>query len=104
MAPPWDSKYTTNINVEMNYWPAEVGNLPETTRPFFDLVKMSLDSGRRTAKEMYGARGFAFHHNSMPGATPRPSITPIAVSGRWAARGWRSISGNTINMAWTGPS
>jgi alpha-L-fucosidase 2 len=63
MAPPWDSKYTTNINVEMNYWPAEVGNLTETTQPFFDLVKMSLDSGRRTAKEMYGARGFAFHHN-----------------------------------------
>jgi alpha-L-fucosidase 2 len=63
MAPPWDSKYTTNINVEMNYWPAEVGNLPETTGPFFDLVKMSLESGRRTAKEMYGARGFVFHHN-----------------------------------------
>lgn len=63
MAPPWDSKYTTNINVEMNYWPAEVGNLTETTGPFFDLVKMSLDSGRRTAKEMYGARGFTFHHN-----------------------------------------
>ena len=63
MAPPWDSKYTTNINVEMNYWPAEVGNLSETTLPFFDLVKMSLDSGRRTAKEMYGARGFVFHHN-----------------------------------------
>jgi alpha-L-fucosidase 2 len=63
MAPPWDSKYTTNINLEMNYWPAEVGNLPETTQPFFGLVKMSLDSGRRTAKEMYGARGFVFHHN-----------------------------------------
>jgi len=46
MAPPWDSKYTTNINVEMNYWPAEVGNLSETTLPFFDLVKMSLDSER----------------------------------------------------------
>jgi alpha-L-fucosidase 2 len=63
MAPPWDSKYTTNINLEMNYWPAEVGNLSETTGPLFDLVKMSLDSGRRTAKEMYGAHGFAFHHN-----------------------------------------
>ena len=63
MAPPWDSKYTTNINMEMNYWPAEVGNLPETSLPFFDLVKMSLDNGRRTAKEMYGARGFVFHHN-----------------------------------------
>ncbi len=63
MAPPWDSKYTTNINVEMNYWPAEVGNLSETTGPFFDLVKANLESGRKTAKEMYGARGFAFHHN-----------------------------------------
>lgn len=63
MAPPWDSKYTTNINLEMNYWPAEVGNLPETTGPLFDLVKMSMDSGRRTAKEMYGAGGFVFHHN-----------------------------------------
>jgi alpha-L-fucosidase 2 len=61
--PPWDSKYTTNINVEMNYWPAEVGNLPETTGPLFDLVRMSLDSGRRTAKQMYNARGFVFHHN-----------------------------------------
>ena len=63
MAPPWDSKYTTNINVEMNYWPAEIGNLPETTGPFFDLVKSNMASGRRTAKEMYGARGFVFHHN-----------------------------------------
>ena len=63
MAPPWDSKYTTNINVEMNYWPAEVGNLAETTGPFFDLVKSSLDGGRRAAKQMYGARGFVFHHN-----------------------------------------
>ncbi len=63
VAPPWDSKYTTNINLQMNYWPAEVGNLPETTGPLFDLIKMSLDSGRRTAREMYGAGGFAFHHN-----------------------------------------
>jgi alpha-L-fucosidase 2 len=62
-APPWDSKYTTNINLEMNYWPAEVGNLAETTGPLFDLVKMNIPSGRRTAKEMYGARGFVFHHN-----------------------------------------
>lgn len=63
MAPPWDSKYTTNINVEMNYWPAEVGNLAETTGPLFDLVKANIESGRRTARQMYGARGFAFHHN-----------------------------------------
>jgi alpha-L-fucosidase 2 len=63
MAPPWDSKFTTNINLEMNYWPAEVGNLSETTGPLFDLVKMSMESGRRSAKEMYGAGGFVFHHN-----------------------------------------
>ena len=63
MAPPWDSKYTSNINVEMNYWPAEVGNLAETTGPFFDLVNSNIPSGRRTAKEMYGAQGFVFHHN-----------------------------------------
>jgi alpha-L-fucosidase 2 len=62
-APPWDSKYTTNINVEMNYWPAEVGNLAETTAPFFDLVKDNIPSGEKTAKQMYGARGFVFHHN-----------------------------------------
>ncbi len=62
-APPWDSKYTTNINLEMNYWTAEVGNLAETTGPLFDLVAMSMPNGRLTAKEMYGARGFVFHHN-----------------------------------------
>jgi alpha-L-fucosidase 2 len=63
LAPPWDSKYTTNINVEMNYWPAEVGNLAETAGPFFDLVKDNIPSGEKTAREMYGARGFVFHHN-----------------------------------------
>jgi len=63
VAPPWDSKYTTNINVEMNYWPAEVGNLAETARPFFDLVNANIPSGEKTAKEMYGASGFVFHHN-----------------------------------------
>jgi alpha-L-fucosidase 2 len=63
MAPPWDSKYTININTQMNYWPAEVTNLAETHGPLFDLVRMSLESGRRTAREMYGCRGFCFHHN-----------------------------------------
>lgn len=62
-APPWDSKYTININTQMNYWPAETGNLAETHQALFDLVKLSLENGRRTAKEMYGARGFVFHHN-----------------------------------------
>ena len=90
MAPPWDSKYTTNINVEMNYWPAEVGNLAETTLPLFDLAKMSLDSGRRTAKEMYGARGFVFHHNLDAWADTAP--VDYAYCGIWPMGGaWLAL-------------
>jgi alpha-L-fucosidase 2 len=63
VAPPWDSKYTININIQMNYWPAEAANLPETTGPLFDLVRLSMPNGRRTAREMYGCGGFCFHHN-----------------------------------------
>ena len=63
MAPPWDSKYTININTEMNYWPAEPANLAETAGPLFDLVRLSIPNGRRTAREMYGCGGFCFHHN-----------------------------------------
>jgi alpha-L-fucosidase 2 len=90
MAPPWDSKYTTNINLQMNYWPAEVGNLAETTGPLFDLVKMSLESGRRTAKEMYGARGFAFHHNIDAWADTAP--VDYAYCGIWPMGGaWLAL-------------
>lgn len=62
--PAWDSKYTTNINVEMNYWPAEVTNLAECHQPFIDMVKDLSVTGARTASEMYGARGWALHHNT----------------------------------------
>jgi len=90
MSPPWDSKYTTNINLQMNYWPAEVGNLSETTGPLFDLVRMSLDSGRRTAKEMYGARGFAFHHNIDAWADTAP--VDYAYCGIWPMGGaWLAL-------------
>ena len=90
MAPPWDSKYTTNINVEMNYWPAEVGNLAETTLPFFELVKMNLESGRKTAKEMYGARGFVFHHNLDAWADTAP--VDYAYCGVWPMGGaWLAL-------------
>ena len=90
MAPPWDSKYTTNINVEMNYWPAEVGNLPETTEPFFDLVKSNVPSGSRTAKEMYGARGFVFHHNLDAWADTAP--VDYAYCGIWPMGGaWMAL-------------
>jgi alpha-L-fucosidase 2 len=64
LAPPWESKYTININTEMNYWPAEVCNLSELHEPLFDLIDNARKDGRRIAKELYGARGFVMHHNT----------------------------------------
>lgn len=62
--PPWGSKYTTNINLEMNYWPAEVANLSEMTAPLVKMVKELSVSGQSSAKIMYGARGWVLHHNT----------------------------------------
>ena len=62
--PPWDSKYTVNINLQMNYWPAEVCNLSECHMPLFELMKKMVPNGRKTAEEMYGAKGFVCHHNT----------------------------------------
>lgn len=68
--PPWESKYTLNINTEMNYWPAEICNLSECHEPLFDLIERMLPNGRRTAQKVYGCRGFVAHHNTdMWGAT-----------------------------------
>ncbi len=64
MTPSWDSKYTININTEMNYWPAETTNLSELHQPLFDLLERMRASGRRTAKTMYNAGGFVAHHNT----------------------------------------
>lgn len=64
MLPPWDSKYTININTEMNYWPSEVCHLGECHMPLFDLIQKMRDSGRVTAQKMYGCRGFVAHHNT----------------------------------------
>jgi alpha-L-fucosidase 2 len=64
LAPPWDSKFTININTEMNYWPAEVTNLSELHGPLFDLVDNARADGHRIAHELYGARGFVLHHNT----------------------------------------
>ena len=60
---PWDGKYTTNINVEMNYWPAFVCGIPQTFDPFLQLVKDCAEHGKETA-EMYGCRGWTLHHNT----------------------------------------
>ena len=62
--PAWDSKYTSNINVEMNYWAAEVANLAECHSPFIEMVKDVSVTGAETAQQMYGARGWVLHHNT----------------------------------------
>jgi alpha-L-fucosidase 2 len=62
--PAWGSKYTININTEMNYWPAEVTNLAECHEPLFALLEELREPGRRTAQAHYGARGFVAHHNT----------------------------------------
>ena len=61
--PPWDSKYTDNINTEMNYWPVEETNLSECQLPLFDALKELAASGAITAREHYNARGWVLHHN-----------------------------------------
>ncbi len=62
--PPWRCNYTTNINAEMNYWPAEVCNMVSCHEPFLRFIEEIAISGRRPAGELYGARGWCLHHNS----------------------------------------
>ncbi len=64
MWPAWGSRYTININTEMNYWPVEVCNLSECHLPLFDLIERMRAPGRETAEKMYGCRGFVCHHNT----------------------------------------
>lgn len=64
MQAPWDSKYTININTEMNYWPALVGNLAETQWPLFSMLEDLSVTGAKTARTMYGCRGWVAHHNT----------------------------------------
>ncbi len=62
--PAWESKFTININTQMNYWPAETCALPECHLPLFNLIERMVEPGRRTAKRHYNARGFVAHHNT----------------------------------------
>jgi alpha-L-fucosidase 2 len=64
LRPPWSSNYTTNINAQMNYWPAEAANLSEMHLPFIDFIKAAAVTGKVTATQFYHARGWAVHHNS----------------------------------------
>ena len=63
-SPPWGGKYTININTEMNYWSAETGNLAECVEPLIAMVKDLSETGARTAKSQYNARGWVAHHNT----------------------------------------
>ncbi len=64
MQPCWDSKYTININTEMNYWPAETCGLSQCHLPLFDLLKRMHEKGKKVAESVYGCRGFVAHHNT----------------------------------------
>ncbi len=73
--PAWKCRYTTNINAEMNYWPAEVTNLSEMHEPFLQMIRELYENGQEAAREMYGCRGWVLHHNTdlwrMNGAVDR---------------------------------
>lgn len=86
--PSWESKYTININTQMNYWPAEVTNLSECHLPLFDLIERMEVRGRKTAREVYGCDGFVAHHNTNLWADTAPegifNSSPIwPMGGAW---------------------
>ncbi|MBK7561265.1 MAG: glycoside hydrolase family 95 protein [Chitinophagaceae bacterium] len=87
MNPSWDSKYTTNINTEMNYWPVESGNLSECAEPLFKMIKEITDQGTEVAKEHYGARGWVLHQNTDIWRVAAPMDGPtwgtFTVGGAW---------------------
>ena len=85
MSPPWQSKYTININTEMNYWPAESCGLGECVEPLIAMVKELSLTGARTAKEMYGAGGWVAHHNTDLWRASAP--IDFADSGMWPSGG-----------------
>jgi alpha-L-fucosidase 2 len=84
--PPWESKWTLNINCEMNYWLSELCNLTECGEPLFDLIDDLAISGARTAREQYGCRGWVAHHNTdlWRGTAPINNIDGIwPTGGAW---------------------
>jgi len=64
LAPAWDSKYTVNINAEMNYWPSENTNMTEMNEPLVQMIRELAETGKQTAQDMYGAKGWVLHHNT----------------------------------------
>ncbi|AOC96436.1 hypothetical protein BB050_03347 [Flavobacterium anhuiense] len=85
VTPPWDSKYTTNINAEMNYWPAQVTNLQEMHEPFVQMAKELSVTGAETARMMYNTSGWVLHHNTDIWRVTAP--VDSAASGMWPTGG-----------------
>lgn len=87
MNPSWDSKYTTNINTQMNYWPVETANLSELAEPLITMVKELTDQGSEVAGKHYGARGWVFHQNTDIWRVAAPMDGPtwgtFTVGGAW---------------------
>jgi alpha-L-fucosidase 2 len=85
--PAWKARYTTNINAEMNYWPAEVTNLAEMHEPFLQMISELSEAGQQTAREMYDCRGWVVHHNTdlwrMTGAVDRAYCGPWPTCNAW---------------------
>ena len=82
--PPWSSNYTTNINVQMNYWPVEECNLSELHQPLLNLIEHLYQTGSATAKEFYGADGWVVHHNSDIWALSNPVGDKGTGDPKWA--------------------
>ncbi len=86
---PWNADFHTNINLQMNYWPAEVANLSECQLPLIDLMESLVPSGKKTAKEMYGARGWTVHHltDAWGFTVPADGVWGVwPVGGAWLAQ------------------
>lgn len=104
--PAWDSKYTININMEMNYWPAEKCNLPEMHEPLIQLVRDLSETGQETARVMYGCNGWVAHHNTdlwrITGVVDFASAGQWPMGGAWLVQHlWEKFlySGDTAYLA-----
>ena len=104
--PAWESKFTTNINLEMNYWPAEAANLAECAEPLFRMLADLVEPGSRVARRHYGARGWVLHQNTDPWLAAAPMDGPTwgtwTTGGAWLCRHlWEHylFSGDTAFLA-----
>ncbi|MCZ7639923.1 MAG: hypothetical protein M5U12_30080 [Verrucomicrobia bacterium] len=106
-SPPWNSDYHLNINLQMNYWPAEPANLAECALPLFELIESLRAPGRRTAQVHYGARGWVAHHITdvwgftVPGDGPQWGLWPMGAA--WLCQHlWEHYAFGGIGSSWRG--